>query len=73
MSTMPVERDRQDEACPLCGTPAQATDARCRQCGYALAGVGDRPGPMSRAAMVWSLIGLAAVYLVTLGVVALTH
>jgi predicted amidophosphoribosyltransferase len=72
MSTMPVE-PTPEAACPLCSAPARPADVRCQECGYALAGVGERPGPISRAVMVWSLIGLAAVYLVTLGVVALTH
>ena len=71
MSTMPVE-DLPD-ACPLCGAGSDPEDTQCPQCGYSLAGVGDRPGPVSRAVVVWSLIGLAVVYLITLGIVALTH
>jgi hypothetical protein len=67
------ERDQDPDVCPLCGAPPAADAIRCARCGYALAGVGDRPGPISRAVVVWSLIGLAVVYLVTLGIVALTH
>ena len=59
--------------CPLCGTSVSEKTERCPECGYALAGVGARPGPFSRVALAWSLMGLVAVYLITLGIVALSH
>jgi predicted amidophosphoribosyltransferase len=61
------------DACPLCAAPVAPLDRRCPECGYALDGVGSRPGLFSRAALVWSLMGLLVVYLVTLGIVGLTH
>lgn len=60
-------------ACPLCSTAVSAADDRCPACGYDLAGVGDRPSPISRVALLWSAIGLLAVYLVTLAIVAATR
>ncbi len=59
--------------CPLCATATTATDERCPACGFALAGVDGRPGPFSRATLWWSIVGLAAVYLVTLAIVVVTR
>lgn len=57
-------------SCPLCSTRVSPTDERCPECGYDLAGVGDRPGPVSKAVLLWSAMGLLVVYLVTLAIVA---
>ncbi len=59
--------------CPLCAAPAAPSDERCGSCGYSLAGVGGRPAAFSRAALLWSVAALAAVYLITLAIVALTR
>ena len=61
------------DVCPLCSTVLDPTHERCPECGYALDGVGGRPGPASRGALVASLMGLVVVYLITLGIVVLTH
>jgi hypothetical protein len=61
------------ELCPLCATPVAPEAARCGACGYHLAGLGKRPGPFSVPLFWWTAMGFLAVYLVTLGVVALTH
>lgn len=60
-------------SCPLCSTPVSASDERCPDCGLDLAGVGDRPNPVSRVALLWSAMSLLAVYLVTLVIVAATR
>ena len=60
-------------SCPLCSTPVSAADERCPECGHDLSGVGDRPGPVSRTALLWSAMSLLAVYLVTLVIVAATR
>ncbi len=74
MSSLPLaEGSGGAEGCPLCGTEVVAEAQRCPRCGYALDGVGERPGPFSRAALLWSLMGLVVVYLITLGTVALTN
>jgi predicted amidophosphoribosyltransferase len=59
--------------CPLCGTPVGQAETRCPECGYDLAGVGERPRALSRMALVWSAMSLLAVYLVTLAIVAATR
>jgi hypothetical protein len=59
--------------CPLCGTGTLPIDDRCESCGYSLQGVDGRPSPFSRTALVWSVAAFAAVYLVTLAIVALTR
>ena len=59
--------------CPLCAAPAAPSDERCGSCGYSLAGVGGRPAAFSRATLLWSVAALAAVYLITLAIVALTR
>jgi hypothetical protein len=35
--------------------------------------VNGRPGPYSKVALWWTGVGLLAVYLITLAIVALTH
>ncbi len=60
-------------ACPLCATATIPTDERCPACGFALAGVDGRPGPISRTALWWSIAGFAAVYLATLLIVVATR
>jgi hypothetical protein len=60
-------------ACPLCATATLATDERCPACGFALAGVDGRPGPLSRTWLWWSVAGFAVVYLLTLAVVVVTR
>jgi hypothetical protein len=56
-------------ACPLCGLAVAVDSARCAACGYHLAGVDGRPGPVTRPAFWWTTAGLAIVYLVTLVIV----
>jgi hypothetical protein len=46
---------------------------RCPECGYSLAGVGDRPGAYSRAALWWTVAAFVVVYAVVLAVVAATR
>ena len=60
-------------ACPLCATPVDAIETRCPDCGFDLAGVGERPRAASRKALLWSAMSLLAVYLVTLAIVAATR
>jgi predicted amidophosphoribosyltransferase len=67
------EESEEPEICSLCGTVVSDATERCPECGYHLAGVGSRRGPFSRAALAWSLMGFVVVYLVTLGIVALTN
>lgn len=59
--------------CPQCGNSVADVLARCGFCGFSLAGVDGRPGPFSRATLLWTAIGFLAVYLVTLGIVALAR
>jgi hypothetical protein len=59
--------------CPLCTTPTAPELEQCPSCGYALAGVDGRPSAFSRATLVWTAIGFAAVYLVTLAIVVATR
>ena len=59
--------------CPLCGAAIEPAAARCSQCGYHLAGIGDRPGPWTRPALWWTAAGLVLVYAVTLLIVALAR
>lgn len=60
-------------ACPICEAVAPADAMRCAECGYDLAGIGGRPGLYSRAVLIWSAMGLLAVYLITLAIVAATR
>jgi len=59
--------------CPQCGNAVAQVLVRCGSCGFDLAGVDGRPGPFSRATLLWTAIGFLAVYLVTLGIVALAR
>jgi len=59
--------------CPQCGNPVAELVPRCGSCGFSLAGVDGRPGPFSRAALLWTAIGFLTVYLGTLGIVALAR
>ena len=59
--------------CPVCGGPIAPADARCLDCNYDLAGIGDRPGVFSRATMWWTVVGFAVVYAIVLAVVAATR
>ena len=59
--------------CPLCATPVRPGMERCPECGYSLAGVGDRPGAYSRAALWWTVAAFVAVYVLVLAVVAATR
>jgi uncharacterized protein (DUF983 family) len=52
------------DVCPLCGRGVTRDATRCGSCGYHLAGVGGRPGPFDRTALVWTVIGFAIVYVV---------
>jgi len=60
-------------SCPLCATPVGPQLERCPECGYTLAGVGDRPGAYSRAALWWTVAAFVAVYVLVLAVVAATR
>jgi hypothetical protein len=60
-------------ACPVCGVAYAGADARCRECGYDLAGRPGRPGVYSRATLWWTVLGLVAVYVAVVIVVALTR
>jgi hypothetical protein len=58
--------------CPLCGTP-RGTDERCPECNLDPGFGPDATNPF-RSGTLWATVGgLAAVYAVTLGVVALTR
>jgi hypothetical protein len=59
--------------CPLCATEVDESATYCPECGWSLAGVDGRPGPYSRSALWWTVAGFVAVYVITLGIVALTH
>jgi predicted amidophosphoribosyltransferase len=59
--------------CPLCESAIAVTDERCPTCGYALDGVDGRPAALSRSALWWSIAVLAAVYVLTLAIVAMTR
>jgi hypothetical protein len=59
--------------CPLCGAVTPPDQARCVSCGFALAGVDGRPAAFSRATLLWTSIGFAAVYLITLAIVLATR
>jgi hypothetical protein len=59
--------------CPLCGSATLGSEERCGTCGFTLAGVDGRPSAFSRAALWWSVAVFAAVYVVTLAIVALTR
>jgi hypothetical protein len=59
--------------CPLCGSATLLSEERCGTCGYALSGVDGRPSAFSRTALWWSIAVFAAVYVVTLAIVALTR
>ena len=58
------------DACPLCEALVAPSAARCPQCGFDLAGVGERPGAYSRQALWWTIAGFVAIYAVVLAVVA---
>jgi hypothetical protein len=57
--------------CPVCETSIGASDTRCRECGYDLAGLDGRPGAYSRAALWWTVAGFVAIYVIVLALVAL--
>jgi hypothetical protein len=59
--------------CPLCTTATTSAEERCPTCGYVLAGVDGRPPAFSRATLWLSAAGFAAVYLMTLAIVAFTR
>jgi hypothetical protein len=53
----------------LCGLAVAADAARCAACGYHLAGIDGRPGPLTRSALWWTTAALALVYVLTLIIV----
>ena len=58
------------DACSLCGTPVAVGALRCPSCGMHQSMGPERPSPFT-AASLWALAGLlAAVYAITLVVVA---
>jgi hypothetical protein len=58
------------DVCPVCATSISASDTRCRECGYDLAGLDGRPGAYSQTALWWTIGGFVAIYLIVLGLVA---
>jgi len=73
VSLPPSIPERIAGTCPQCGKSVDDVLVRCGSCGFSLAGVDGRPGPFSRATLLWTAIGFLAVYLVTLGIVALAR
>ena len=61
------------DVCPLCEALVARSAARCPQCGFDLAGVGERPGAYSRQALWWTIAGFVAIYVVVLALVAATN
>ena len=61
------------DVCPLCEALVSPSAARCPQCGFDLAGVGERPGAYSRKALWWTIAGFVAIYVVVLALVAATN
>lgn len=59
--------------CPICGARAEDVARRCSRCGADLAGVPPRPSAYSRAAIIWTVVGFAVVYVVVLLAVALEN
>jgi predicted amidophosphoribosyltransferase len=59
-------------ACPLCGGPVAVEAIRCPDCGMTLSGVAGRPGPFSRRDLWLWAAALLVLYLIVLGIVALT-
>ena len=58
-------------ACPLCGTPHEV-GLRCPECNVDPGFGPDRPSPFSRGPLWVMMGGIAAVFVVTLVIVALT-
>ena len=56
--------------CPLCEASVTPSVARCPHCGFALVGIGERPGAYSRQALWWTIAGFVAIYAVVIAVVA---
>jgi hypothetical protein len=56
-------------ACPLCGLAVAPDAVKCAACGYHLAGIDGRPGPLTRPGLWWTAAGLAIVYVITLLIV----
>ena len=59
--------------CPVCSALVEASDARCPECNYDLAGVAGRPGAYSRTALWWTVALFALVYAVVLAIVIATN
>ena len=57
------------DACPLCGTPVNANDARCPECNMTLAGIGTRAPLFTRQSIWWWAGALLVLYLVVLAIV----
>jgi len=55
----------------VCGTPVADVTERCPECGLDLAGVPPRPSAYSRAAIVWTVVGFAVIYVFTVLAVSL--
>jgi hypothetical protein len=72
---MTAEPERAHDAgtCPLCGEALVPSDERCPACGYSLDGIGGRAPAYSRAALLWTIAGFLAVYLLTIAIVAATR
>jgi len=57
------------QACPLCGSPVAANDARCPDCNMTLAGIGGRPDPFTRRSLRLWAAALLAIYVFALLIV----
>ena len=57
------------EACPLCGTPVGANDARCPECNMTLDGLGARPAAFTKQSIWFWAAALLVIYLVVLAIV----
>ena len=61
------------DVCPVCDTVVSPSATRCPECGYDLAGIGERPVAYSRQALWWTIAGFVAIYVVVLALVAATN
>jgi predicted nucleic acid-binding Zn ribbon protein len=68
MADPPVPAPRA-EACPLCGSPVGANDARCPECNMTLDGLGARPPAFTRQSVWFWAVALLVIYLVVLAIV----
>jgi len=70
---VPLPPPEYRNVCPLCGTPAPEHGMRCVECNYHLGGVGGRPVPWTSRALWVTVAAFLALFVITIGIVALTH